>query len=209
MGDTFNLAAIATATSATAGGGSSFTGNVQGIAADQAAPSGFPVLTAGIAVVASTYTGTYTAGQVEAIHLDTVSGGVLGHIRKLTITNDQVGVLPVVQAATIGFTKYRNASLSSLGSVIKGSAGNLYCLNVVNTNASIVYCKLFDTASLVIGTTIPVFTIVLAANGQFTMRGTDAPINFGTGIAIAAVTGFADNNSTAPGTAIIVEGEYV
>lgn len=190
-------------------GGGTSSSQVQGTAPDGSAVVGNPVYVGGVGVVASTYTGTESAGQAVPVRVDTASGGLLVDNRKLTTTDDAIKMLPIVQASTLGTTSGRTAALVATAVIIKASAGNLYCLNLVNPNASIVYVKLYDATTVTVGTTAIRFTIVLAANGQFTMRGTDSPINFATGIGIACVTGVADINSTAPATGVITEYEYV
>lgn len=114
---------------------------------------------------------------------------------------------------------YKNLALSSTGVLIKagGSAGEgggnapakyVHSVILTNTNASLVYVKWYDKATApTVGTDVPVAVWGLQSNQTFALELND-PMPFYNGIGIGCVTGSADNNTTAPATAIVVDIHY-
>lgn len=124
--------------------------------------------------------------------------------------------LRVVEALK-SFQRYRSTALSSTKVQVKGSAGNVYGWNFINTNTSDVFVKFYDglAANVTVGTTTPVLTILVPAasgssNGLFFQDINPDPQEvFTAGITIACVTGLADSSTTAPTTAIHASVRYV
>lgn len=114
---------------------------------------------------------------------------------------------PIVPTARLST---RLTALTNVAQNIKSSQASLYGFNIINTNASVVYVKFYDVAaaSVTVGTTAVKHTIKLESNeSKFILL--DTPIRyFTTAISCACVTGVADSDTTAPGTAIHVEGFY-
>lgn len=134
-------------------------------------------------------------------------------ILKMT-TSRQLRV--VVDGAATGGDAYFTlvAPATPAKSVLKASAGSIGMINVVNTNATPVYLKIWDnvTASVTLGTT--------AANLNFTVPGNTAGagitiplprgLSLGTGIIIAVTNGVAltDNTAIPNGTSVTVNIGY-
>lgn len=105
--------------------------------------------------------------------------------------------------------RYRNTALSSTDvEALVASAAGLYIrgFNIINPNTSDVYVKFYDAtaANTTVGTTTPILTLFVPANGSvFEPYNKDNIVAFfSTAITLACVTGLADNNTTAPSTAI-------
>lgn len=116
-----------------------------------------------------------------------------------------------------GYSLYRNTALTNTYAFPKASAGNVYGFLFINTNiAGMAYVKLSNLASGgTVGTTavVKIFPVPAAidANTPGILYVPTAAIelyNASTGIGIFAVTGIADNNTTAPTTGIYVEVFY-
>lgn len=116
-------------------------------------------------------------------------------------------------ASDVG-TGFRLLSAASTNATsLKGSAGTLYSLYVVNLNAAVRYLKFYNKASSpTVGTDTPVATFPIPAS----TTGAGFAINFGpgfdfaTGIAYATTTGVADSDTGAvAANEIIVVGVYV
>jgi hypothetical protein len=127
--------------------------------------------------------------------------------------------LPVVSgvpAADPGVLQYRNAALLAVKAQIKGAAGALVSVKLINPNTVPVYVKMYNapSASVTVGTTVPQ-RVEMVPPGDGTTPGMliytpDAqPIEwFSAGITIAAVTALADAGTTAPATALYAEVDY-
>lgn len=120
--------------------------------------------------------------------------------RKLITTN-------YVHAAAGGATPYKNLDCDETEDDIKTSAGKLFWIHVINLAATKRYIKFYDlaAASVSVGTTVPVLTFPIPTmadtNGAgFTINFGDCGLQFTTAICVAATTGFADNDTGAPGT---------
>jgi hypothetical protein len=76
--------------------------------------------------------------------------------------------------------------------------------NIINPNGSDVYVKFCDSAGATAGTTAIVKTLMIPANSTVYLesRPNSSQIFFGTAMMIYCVTGLADNNTTAPASAI-------
>jgi hypothetical protein len=109
----------------------------------------------------------------------------------------------------------RTTALTNTPLAIKGAAGNLYGMNVINPNATPVYLKFYNVAagSVVVGTGIIDTIIVPAADGTnpgsiILTPEVVALYFFSTAISVAAVTGIADADNTAPSTALTAKFIY-
>lgn len=74
-------------------------------------------------------------------------------------------------------------------------------IHAINKAATVRYLKLYSTPAPIIGTTVPVATLLVPASTDGTgfvwpLHG----VNFPTGCAIACVTGVADSDTTGAGT---------
>lgn len=116
-----------------------------------------------------------------------------------------VGNVGLVASTTGGTTLYKNIDVDETEDQVKGTAGQLYWLHVVNLAAATRFLKVYNAtaASVTVGTTVPDLTFAIPTQGDtngagFTLS-VATGIVFSTAITIAATTGVADNDSTAPG----------
>lgn len=103
-----------------------------------------------------------------------------------------------------------SAATTNLTSV-KATAGTLYNISASNTNAAARYLKLYNKASApVLGTDVPVLTMVLPPGGTVDHDFGLIGHRFATGIALALTTGAADNDTGAVAAGEIkVMGSYI
>jgi hypothetical protein len=105
--------------------------------------------------------------------------------------------------------QFRNAAVLAVPFKVGSDAQTLYGYNIINTNASTVYLKLYNSVlAPTVGTAIPVLTIPVPANGNVVFFGADQYVYFRLGFWIACVTGVLDTDTTAPGAGIIVQIQY-
>lgn len=90
-----------------------------------------------------------------------------------------------------------NSAASTNGTVVKGSAGTLYSITASNTNAAVRYLKLYNSATVTVGTTAVALTIPIPAGGTVTVPFGALGMRFGTGICISTTTGAADADAGA------------
>ena len=91
-----------------------------------------------------------------------------------------------------------NSAASTNAAFIKNAAGTVWSIICSNSNAAVRYVKFYNKASApTVGTDVPVFFIAVPATGTIKIDGGANGIRFGTGIAIAIVTGAADSDATA------------
>lgn len=108
-----------------------------------------------------------------------------------------------------GLTTARSLDLDESEEQIKATAGQVYGWNITNRHTATLYVKFYnDTAANVeVGTTTPLFTLAIPGNASdatmLSMMGTHG-IAFDTAITWAATTGFADNDTGAPGANLIM-----
>jgi hypothetical protein len=102
---------------------------------------------------------------------------------------------------TGGLTLHKTISAATTNATnIKASAGQVYSVQVFNTNASPRYLKLYNKASSpTVGTDVPVKTLLIPgnANGAGMVLNWDKGLTFTTGIAFALTTGIADTDTGA------------
>lgn len=107
---------------------------------------------------------------------------------------------------TNGHTPYLNQDTSAIDAV-KGSAGTVYWVTCMSTDATPVYLNLYDSTTATLGSTTPTNQFVVPSQGD--ANGAGFTINFGplgmqyeTGIQVAAATAF--DGSTDPGTNVVI-----
>lgn len=114
--------------------------------------------------------------------------------------------------SAIALTAFRNTGITSTAIAVKASAGRVHGINIINPNASPVYLKIYNTlvGGTTVGSTTPFKVFFIPASDRFFIPVQLIAIaNLSAAITIAAVTEVADSSSTAPGTALHVEIEYV
>lgn len=131
-------------------------------------------------------------------------------------TDSIAAVLAPLTAPPTGFTALSALKVISAASTnatsVKGSAGQLYWLHVVNTNAAARFLKLYNKATApTVGTDVPIHTFAIPGNtgGAGFVIALPVPITFATGIALALTTGVADADAGAvAANEIVVNGGY-
>lgn len=113
-----------------------------------------------------------------------------------------------------GYLHVRSTALGTTSFAIKGSAGNLYAINILNTNTHPVYVKVYNlvTATAGSGTPLKVYYCPPGDNtvpGSFTITPDDVALVYAsTGLSAVAVQGLADNNAVGPTVGIYFEATY-
>lgn len=150
--------------------------------------------------------------------------GLIGEVQtnptQFTVLDRLKAIVTALGAVTLasesGFLTYRNTALSSTPQSVKASAGSLMGWNFINTNTVPIYVKFFNitAGSVVVGTSPVVLTILVPPGdgitpGMFLLEPGLVPFEvFSNAISIAAVTGLADNSTTAPTTPIHISVRY-
>lgn len=114
--------------------------------------------------------------------------------------NTTAWIIQPVAGTTNGSTPSHTMSAASTNATtLKASAGLLYGFCISNANGSARYFKLYNKASNpTVGTDTPVTTVQVPANGTV-IRAYPVGMTFATGIAWAATTGIADNDTGSVG----------
>jgi len=126
----------------------------------------------------------------------------------------QLGVnLISSQAATNGQTLGTLvAPLTVAATVIKATAGRLYSISVGNAQTTAVYLKVYNAASVTLGTTSPIQNYLVpggTTGGTFNVDINDYGLYFSTGICIAVTGGQPLLDSTALTTAAVVNYSFI
>lgn len=104
---------------------------------------------------------------------------------------------------------FRSLTVSEVPEVVKNTAGTVFGIRLVNTNASVVYCKIYNKATTpTVGTDLPIGVIKLESSGTVKDYFEYGLYKASLGIYIVAVTGLADTDTTAPTTDIYAEVIY-
>ena len=99
--------------------------------------------------------------------------------------------------------------LTVAATVVKATAGKLYHMTVGNAQASAVYLKIYNAASVTLGTTSPALNYMIPASGTFNLSISDVGLYFSTGICFAVTGGQALLDSTALTTASVVNYSFI
>lgn len=108
-------------------------------------------------------------------------------------------------AIITGTTPYKNIDVDENKSEVKAAPGKIYWIHAINLKATPLYLKFYDAPAddVTIGTTVPVLTFAVPSPGDTNGSGFNFAdsngISFADGITIAATTGFADDDTGAPG----------
>jgi hypothetical protein len=132
----------------------------------------------------------------------------------VSATTGQLGVnLITSQAATNGQTLGTLvAPLTVAATVVKATAGRLYSISVGNAQTTAVYLKVYNAASVTLGTTSPIQNYLVpggTTGGTFNVDINDYGLYFSTGICIAVTGGQALLDSTALTTAAVVNYSFI
>lgn len=153
--------------------------------------------------VTSIAAGDNNIGNVDVVTLPALPAGT-----------NLIGAVAPGASATVGTgtSHFRNAAVTNTAVAIKASAGKLHGYNLYNPNASLAFVHFYDVAaaSVTVGTTTPIRSVALPSTANGTI-GIDREITLGvafaTAISVAAST--TATGGTAPGTALVVNAEYI
>ena len=104
------------------------------------------------------------------------------------------------------------APLTVAATVIKAGAGRLYSISVGNAQSTAVYLKVYNAASVTLGTTSPIQNYLVpggTTGGTFNVDINDYGLFFSTGICIAVTGGQPLLDSTALTTAAVVNYSFI
>lgn len=155
--------------------------------------------------------GRQTAALSESVVLasDHANVPVTGTVAATQSGSWAVNSTPALSAgSTQVISMSRQASVLATGISIKSSAGRVHYFDVYNPNAGVVFLHFYNTASasVVAGTTTPVWSVPILPNSQ---RSDWLPnsFSFGTAISITATT--TATGGTAPATGIFAGIGYI
>jgi hypothetical protein len=111
------------------------------------------------------------------------------------------------------FETFRNTALLTTPAVVSSIGCRLSSFTLINANTVPVYVKFYNAAAPTVGTTTPLAVIPIPAGDGVNPGIHIVPVNgfirdFNTALAIAPVTGLADNSTAAPSTGIYCELIY-
>jgi hypothetical protein len=149
---------------------------------------------------AVTQSGTWNIGSITTLPaLPTGSNtiGVVG-LNAGTNTIGQVGLVPVTSGG-LSISSTQVAS-NTTAIVVKGSAGQLYGLELYNNSATIAYVKLYNATSATCGSGTVIQRAMIPANasGAGAISNNVDGLAYSTGITMCITGGFADSDTTAP-----------
>jgi hypothetical protein len=157
--------------------------------------------------------------QLSGNNIDKNTGTAGNGTQRVVIATDQPAFtndvpVKIQKQTTGGATPYKlNSAASTNATSVKASAGNIYGIQVYNTNASARYLKLYNKSSApTVGSDTPVKVITIP--GSTTGAGSNITlpnigVSFGNGIAFAITTGAADSDTGAvAANEIIVNIDY-
>lgn len=132
-----------------------------------------------------------------------LSGGIPAGSNAIGKLNANAGVtiggVEVVGRTTNGMSIYRNIDVDETGVLVKGSAGVVYDLHLMNQGSAARYIKLYDKATApTVGTDAPVMTVYLVGRSYIELTSAIG-WPFSSGIGVGATTGVADADTGAPG----------
>lgn len=144
------------------------------------------------------------AFQADETATDSVDEGDAGCPR-MTLDR-KVIVTPYAHAGAGGHTPFKSLDLDESEEEVKGSGGKLFWIHAMNLAATKRYLKIYNNtaAGTTVGTTVPDLTFPIPTLGDtngagFCLHFGAHGLALGTGITVAATTGFADNDTGAPG----------
>ena len=108
-----------------------------------------------------------------------------------------------------GCSTYRNINLGTTGVSVKASAGQIYGGDFFNTDAAdVAYVKVYNNAGTPTDASTPIRTYLVPPLGGVAFA-KPVGLELGTGISLRATKLLADNDTTAPTSAIVVNLDYI
>lgn len=145
--------------------------------------------------VASIAAGDNNIGNVDVVTLPSTPAGT-----------NMIGAIKLRPDTANGLVGVKFLDVDESEDEVKATPGQLYFYHLTNLHASALrYVKFYNdtAANVIVGTTVPVLTIPIRAGTSANLEFTHG-IAFSAAICIAATTGFADNDTGAPGANEII-----
>lgn len=189
-------------------------GSIEGQAADGAAVAGNPIRIGGKDGSGNTQdiaTDTNGELQVDVLTLPSIPAGTnnIGDVDVLSLPatpagTNLIGKVNNVPLASDGCDIFRSLDLDETEEQVKATAGTVYGWAITNRRTSTLWLKFYNAtdANVTVGTTTPVLTWGIPGNSTDNVGANmlgGVGIAFSTAITVAATTGFADNDTGAPG----------
>ena len=122
------------------------------------------------------------------------AGGTVGVSGSVTVSGTVTANQGTLTAPT---ASNLNSAATTNGTVVKATAGTLYSISASNINAAARYLKLYNAASVTVGTTVPILTVEIPAGKFVNLTFGATGHRFTTGICFALTTGAADSDTGA------------
>lgn len=149
--------------------------------------------------------------QADEASTDSVDEGDAGAAR---MTLDRKIIVTTQPHTAGGLSVFRSLDLDETEEEVKATAGCLFKIRATNRTTSVRYLKLYNAtaANTTVGTTTPIDTIPLPANASDYTVLTESfgglGLTFDTALSMAVTTGFADNDTGAPGANDVIVSAY-
>lgn len=151
--------------------------------------------------------------QADEASTDSVDEGDAGAAR---MTLDRKVITTLQPHTNGGLSVFRSLDLDETEEEVKATAGCLYKIRATNRTTSVRYLKLYNAtaANTTVGTTTPIDTITIPAGGSadlatvLTESFGGLGLTFDTALSMAVTTGFADNDTGAPGANDVIVSAY-
>jgi hypothetical protein len=149
--------------------------------------------------------------QADEASTDSVDEGDAGAAR---MTLDRKVIVTTQPHTAGGLSVFRSLDLDETEEEVKATAGCLYKIRATNRTTSVRYLKLYNAtaANTTVGTTTPIDTIPIPANASDYTVLTESfgglGLTFDTALSMAVTTGFADNDTGAPGANDVIVSAY-
>jgi hypothetical protein len=149
--------------------------------------------------------------QADETATDSVNEGDGGAAR---MTLDRKIIVNAQPHTAGGLSVFRSLDLDETEEDVKTSPGCLYKLRITNRTTSVRYVRLYNdtAANVIVGTTAPLDTIPIPGNASDYTVLTESfgglGLEFSVALSLAATTGFADNDTGAPGANDLIVSAY-
>jgi hypothetical protein len=145
----------------------------------------------------------------QIANYNSVFNGTTWDRQRGTVNGAFSAITNIGSNTTGAYNIFRNEAVLASPVTVKFSQGNIYGLNIINTNTVPVYLKMYNSPAPVVGTTTPQETIAIPASGAFYIEPKGAVNSyFSTAIVIAATTGALLASTTAPTVGLVFEAKY-
>lgn len=136
-------------------------------------------------------------------------------IKKFLLVEDAEGnpalkVITANDALTNANLDLRKTDLTKIKTTVKTGAANLMGWNIINPNATAVYVKFYDKliADVTVGTTVPILTLMVPANGSVYQQPDCIQASASLGLVVLATSLLADTDTTDVTTPIQINVKY-